>query len=156
MSDRPPETAGVIAPPPVIFAGAVGVGLALQKARPLPVLPVGVRKPLGVGMAATAIALGGSAVAALKGAGTNVNPYQPTSAIVAGGPYRFSRNPIYLGMAMLGAGIGLLANAGWVLALLPAAVAVIEKGVIEREEAYLHRSFPVAYQAYKERVRRWL
>ncbi len=58
-------------------------------------------------------------------------------------------------MTLLGAGVGLLANAGWVLALLPAAVAVVQQGVVEREEAYLARRFPDAYPAYRVRVRRW-
>lgn len=155
MTEHPRDTAGVIAPPPLIFAVAVGIGLLLQKARPLPTLPA-LGKPIGALLAMAGVGLGVSAVRALKVAGTNVDPYEQTSAIVDAGPYRFSRNPIYLGMAMLGGGVGLLANAGWVLALLPAAVAVVQKGVVEREEAYLARRFPDAYPAYAARVRRWL
>jgi len=156
MAHHGPETAGVVAPPPLIFAAAVGGGLLLQRLRPLPLPPPTAGRPLGAALAAAGIGLGLSAVRALKGAGTNVDPYQQTSAIVEAGPYRFTRNPIYLGMALLGAGTGLLANAGWVLALVPAAVGVVQKGVVEREEAYLERRFPDAYPAYKARVRRWL
>jgi protein-S-isoprenylcysteine O-methyltransferase Ste14 len=155
MSDLRPDTAGVIAPPPLVFGAAVGIGLLLQRARPLPILPPAVGKPLGAVLAAAGIGLGLAAVRALQGAGTNVDPYEQTSAIVEGGPYGFSRNPIYVAMGLLGAGVGLLANAGWVLTLLPAAVAVVQKGVVEREEAYLTRLFPDAYPAYKGRVRRW-
>lgn len=155
MSDHRPDIAGVVAPPPLIFGGAVAAGLLLQKARSLPVLPPALGKPLGAALAIGGIGLGLSAVAALKGADTNVDPYEQTSAIVETGPYLFTRNPIYLGMGLLGAGVGLLARAGWVLALLPPAVAVVQKGVIEREEAYLARRFPDAYPAYHARVRRW-
>jgi len=155
MSEHRADTARVIAPPPLIFAAAVAIGLLLQRVRPLPLPSPALGKPLGAALAAGGVGVGLAAVAALKGAGTNVNPYEQTSAIVESGPYTFSRNPIYLGMALLGTGVGILAKAGWVLALLPAAVAVVQKGVVEREEAYLMRRFPDAYPAYQARVRRW-
>ena len=156
MSTARPDTADVVAPPPLIFAAAVGAGLALQRVRPLPLLPSAVGKPLGTMLATSGIGLGLAAVATLKGAGTNVDPYEATTTIVADGPYRVTRNPIYLAMALLSTGIGLIANAGWVLAFLPVAVAAVQKGVIEREEIYLARRFPDAYPAYRGRVRRWL
>ncbi len=156
MSDHSSETAGVIAPPPLIFGATVGLGLLLQRVRPVPTGPAALGRTLGTALAVGGVGLGLSAVAALKGAGTNVDPYEQTSAIVEGGPYRFTRNPIYVAMTMLAAGIGLRANAGSVLALLPLAVGIVQKGVIEREEAYLARRFPEAYPPYKARVRRWL
>lgn len=155
MADQSEDTAGVIAPPPVIFAASVAVGFLLQKARPLPVVPPALGRPLGTILALAGLGLGASAFNAMKQAGTNVDPYEPTTAIVEQGPYRSTRNPIYLGMVLLGSGIGLFANAGWVLAALPVAIGITQKGVIEREETYLAQRFPEAYPAYAERVRRW-
>lgn len=155
MAEPSKDVAGVVAPPPLIFGAAVAAGLALQRVRPVP-LPNPLGKAFGAALGAAGIALGVSAVATLRRAGTNVDPYQETSAIVADGPYAFTRNPIYLGMGLLAAGIGALANAGWVVALVPVAATVVQKGVIEREEAYLARRFPEAYPPYRNRVRRWV
>ena len=79
-------------------------------------------------------------------AGENPSPEQPTIAIVAAGPFRFSRNPLYLSLTVLGAGVALLVNSGWGLLLL----------VIAREERYLEGKFDDEYSAYRERVRRWI
>ncbi len=155
MAGEQHDTAGIVAEPQWIFAASVVAGLLLQWIHPLPVLPSGAGLPIGIALAVVGITLCRSAVAAFRQVGTSIQPGDPASAIVTTGPYRFSRNPIYLGMALLAAGIGLLANAGWVLALLALALVVIQKGVIEREEAYLGRRFPNAYPAYTQHVRRW-
>lgn len=156
MAAEQRDTAGVIAPPPLIFGAAVLLGLVLNRGRPLPALPSAIGRPLGALLALAGCGLGAAAVAALRRGGTTVSPYEQTSVVVDRGPYARSRNPIYLGMALLTAGIGLWTSAGWVLLFLPAALAAVQKGVVEREEAYLTRWFPVAYPAYAARVRRWL
>jgi protein-S-isoprenylcysteine O-methyltransferase Ste14 len=85
-----------------------------------------------------------------------VEPWKPTTAIVTTGPYRFTRNPAYLGMALVYVGIALLAEALWVLVPLPFVLAIIDRAVIAREERYLQRKFGHEYLDYKATVRRWI
>ena len=92
----------------------------------------------------------------MRQAGTNVDPYRPATAIVTGGPYRFTRNPIYVGFTLMYVGIFALANALLPILLLPAVQQLMRRGVIEREERYLERKFGDEYLQYKERVRRWI
>ena len=92
----------------------------------------------------------------MKRAGTNIRPDQPTLAIVSDGPFRFTRNPLYLALTGLYAGIALLVNALWPLLLLAPVLAVLRWGVIAREERYLEAKFGEAYRAYRSRVRRWV
>ncbi len=89
-------------------------------------------------------------------AGTNVNPYKPTSGLVVNGPFRFTRNPIYLAFTLLYGGIAALVNALWAILLLPILLVIMRCGVIEREERYLEQKFGQEYLRYKERVRRWI
>jgi len=89
-------------------------------------------------------------------AGTTPNPTKPTTALVLRGPYRFTRNPMYLGFAALYLGVTLLVNSLWPLLLFPAVVGLVQGRVIAREEAYLEAKFGNEYRAYKMRVRRWL
>ena len=92
----------------------------------------------------------------MRDAGTPANPYKPVSNVVTEGPFRYTRNPAYLSMAMIYTGIAALANALWAMLLLPGALLVIQRGVIEREERYLERKFGEEYLRYKARVRRWI
>ena len=89
-------------------------------------------------------------------ADTSSNPYKPVKHIATEGPFRYTRNPGYLSMAMIYTGIASLANALWAILLLPGALLVIQRGVIEREERYLERKFGEEYLRYKARVRRWI
>jgi protein-S-isoprenylcysteine O-methyltransferase Ste14 len=93
---------------------------------------------------------------AMRHAGTPANPYKPVSHIATEGPFRYTRNPAYLAMTMIYTGIAGLANALWAILLLPVALLVIQRGVIEREEHYLERKFGEEYLRYKARVRRWI
>jgi protein-S-isoprenylcysteine O-methyltransferase Ste14 len=88
--------------------------------------------------------------------GTAVEPWKPTTAIVTTGPYRLTRNPAYLGMALTYVGIALLAGALWALVPLPFVLIVIDRAVIAREERYLERKFGRQYLDYKAGVRRWI
>jgi protein-S-isoprenylcysteine O-methyltransferase Ste14 len=97
-----------------------------------------------------------SFVQAFQRAGTPLDPYKPSATIVTDGPYRLTRNPGYLGMTVTYVGIALLANAPGALAPLPIALAVLDRGVIAREEQYLERKFGPSYLEYKHRVRRWI
>ncbi len=91
-----------------------------------------------------------------KRAGTSVDPLKPSTAILTEGPYRISRNPIYIGLTAAYAGIGIAVDAPWVWVLLLPTLVVMHYGVIAREERYLERKFGKEYLDYKARVRRWL
>jgi protein-S-isoprenylcysteine O-methyltransferase Ste14 len=92
----------------------------------------------------------------IEKAGTPIRTDRPVPRLVTDGPFRFTRNPGYLGLAMLYAGIALLRNSLWAILLLPVVVYVIQREVIGREERYLERTFGEEYLAYKARVRRWV
>jgi protein-S-isoprenylcysteine O-methyltransferase Ste14 len=150
------DTAGVIAPPPLIYLGALAVGFALDGVTGTGSLPWAVAVPIGVASIVAGFALLASFLSAFQRAQTPVDPYTPTETIVTDGPYRLTRNPAYLGMALTYAGIAIASNALWVLVPLPVAMAVIDRGVIAREERYLERKFGTPYVDYKRRVRRWV
>jgi protein-S-isoprenylcysteine O-methyltransferase Ste14 len=155
-SPSPSDTAGVIAPPPLIYLSALGIGFGLDAVIGTGSLPSSVAVPVGAGSIITGAGLMGSFVRAFTRARTPIDPYKPSEAIVTDGPYRLTRNPGYLGMALTYAGIALVSNALWVLVPLPVAIAVIDRGVIAREERYLERKFGTPYVDYKRRVRRWI
>jgi protein-S-isoprenylcysteine O-methyltransferase Ste14 len=150
------DTAGVIAPPPLLYLGGLAFGFALRSARPPTPVPAAVRWPVGGGLLVIGGTLMGSFVRAFARAGTPVSPYSASTALVTSGPYRLSRNPGYLGMTLVYAGIAVSAEALWALAPLPVVLAVIDRGVIAREERYLDRVLGDEYLRYKERTRRWL
>ncbi len=87
---------------------------------------------------------------------TSPKPWLPTTTLVVGGPFRFTRNPLYLGMTLFYIGVAILAQALWAFVLLPFVLMIVQRGVIEREERYLERKFGTDYLRYKQRVRRWL
>jgi protein-S-isoprenylcysteine O-methyltransferase Ste14 len=150
------DTAGVIAPPPLIYLGALGIGFGLDAAIGTGSLSPTTGVPAGGALIVAGTGLLGSFVLAFGRARTPIDPSAPSQAIVTDGPYRLTRHPAYLGMALTYAGIAIVANAPWALVPLPVAIAVIDRGVIAREERYLERKFGAAYLNYKRRVRRWL
>jgi len=154
--DKSPDVPGVIAPPPLIFAAGLAVGFLASRFVSLPKPQKLAARALGVGLIASAAAYGPPAVLQMRGMKTDIDPYRPTTIIVETGPFRLSRNPLYLSMAMLYAAIALFKRATLALILLPAVLAVVQRGVIAREERYLERRFGTAYLTYKARVRRWL
>jgi len=92
----------------------------------------------------------------MESAGTYVNPSRPTTRLVVTGPYRFSRNPMYLARTFLYLGLGLMVNALAILAALVPLLLVMHYGVIKREECYLEAKFGETYRQYRGRVRRWV
>ena len=149
------ETAGVVARPPFIYAAGLAAGIALDAKLPAPDVPRSLR-PLGIPLMAGAGVLTTAFFRALGRAGTSVDPHQPTTALVTDGPYRLSRNPVYLAMAMLYSGIALAANKPWAFATLVPTLAVMQEGVIKREERYLERLFGDEYLRFKVQRRRWI
>jgi protein-S-isoprenylcysteine O-methyltransferase Ste14 len=150
------DVAGIGLPAPAIFAGAFLLGLLVNWiAPPASVSPAA--RTLGWVLVLVGIAgIGVPALIALRRAGTTPNPRRPTTALVVRGPYRFTRHPIYLSMALVYAGAALAANTAWVLILLPVAMIVTERGPMVREEQYMEQKFGDAYRAYKAQVRRWI
>jgi len=149
------DTPSVLVFPPFLFGGALALGLLLHWLHPVPVLPVLPARLVGAVLVIGSGLLARAAKAAMKRAGTNVRPDQPTLAIVVDGPFRFSRNPLYLATIGLYTGVALLVNALWPLALLLPMIALLQWGVILREERYLEERFGAPYREYKARVRRW-
>jgi len=140
----------------LIFAGASVAGLVLDAIYPVAFLPSWATQELGWPLVGAAGLLAASALWAMRRAGTNVSPNAPSTALVVEGPFRVSRNPVYLAGALLLVGVATLNNALWVLLLLPLALIVVQRGVVAREERYLERRFGAEYLAYKARVRRWV
>jgi protein-S-isoprenylcysteine O-methyltransferase Ste14 len=150
------EHAGVVVPPPLIFLTGLAVGFGLEALLPSADVPAAVRWPLGAVLIVAGLLLLRTFIVEFGRAGTAVEPWKPTTAIVTSGVYRFTRNPAYLGMALAYAGIAIAAGALWPLATLIPTLLVIDRAVIGREERYLTRTFGEEYRVYKETVRRWL
>lgn len=154
-SNPPSDIPGVIAPPPLIYLVPLVLGIAYGRQVPLAVLP----RPWAWGLGAICLGLSGLVISALRAfqrARTRPQPWKPTTALVVDGPYRFTRNPMYVGFTLIYLGVTLLVNTLWPLLLLPAVLLVMEFLVIRREERYLERKFGDDYRAYLQAVRRWL
>ncbi len=149
------DNPGVIAPPPLIFAVPLATGLLLHMFFPKKFLPRRTGIVPGAMCIGLAIVFIRSGFQAMRAANTNVNPTLPVTTIVTEGPFRYTRNPLYLGLTLMYAGISLLSNALWAILLLPVALVVMVYGVIKHEESYLERKFGEQYLSYKARVRRW-
>lgn len=152
-------TAGVITRPPVLYLGCLILGLVLDRVLPLLLtLPEAalVRWTAGGGLILVGVAIAAAGIRNFSRAATPVPSNQPVRVLVTTGIHGWSRNPIYVGMFLIYAGIGLAARSAWVLILaLPLAI-TLRYVVVAREEAYLERRFGSAYRDYKARVRRWL
>jgi protein-S-isoprenylcysteine O-methyltransferase Ste14 len=155
--DDTTNTAQVIIRPPLAWGLAVMAGLALNWLLPVPFLPVDLPAGwLGAIVFVLSLALVAWAIVTITRAGSNVPTNLPTTAIVESGPYRFTRNPIYLGMFLGLIGLAIAFDNLWLLMMLVPFALVIHYGVVAREEAYLERKFGDAYRGYRSRVRRWL
>lgn len=155
--ESPParHIAGVIAPPPLIYLGPLIAGLLLDRWVPIGGVPSGLARVLG-SLCLVAFSIAVFAVVAFRRAGTRPEPWKPTTALVTSGPYRFTRNPMYLGFTLLYLALALWFGGYWSLLLLPPILLAMIHGVIRREEAYLSRLFGTEYDYYRQRVRRWL
>jgi protein-S-isoprenylcysteine O-methyltransferase Ste14 len=156
MRNAPPDTAQVIVLPPLGYGAAFIMGLLLHLVFPLHVLPTTLARGIGVVCVLVSLPLALATLRALSRAHTPVDPMKPTTALVTEGPFRYSRNPIYLALTLLYLGVAFLVNALWILLLVVPALVVLRYGVIAREEAYLTRKFGDAYRQYTAQVRRWL
>jgi protein-S-isoprenylcysteine O-methyltransferase Ste14 len=142
--------------PPVVYLGAIALGLVIHVLWPARLVPPSISTAIGAIFTLVSVALFVSAVRTFRAAGTPVPATRPTTTIVGTGPYRFSRNPIYLAFSLLQLGLAFWVNSLGVLITLVPAVALMSLVVIPREERYLEARFPSEYLAYKASVRRWL
>lgn len=150
----PNDTPGVIAPPPLIVLASVLTGWGLGAVMPL-AMPASLAWP-GWALLAAGVGLALWAERRFAAVGTPAPPWKPASALALDGPYRFTRNPMYLGMLLAQAGLGLGLGQGWIVGLTAATFAVLHHGVVLREERYLRQKFGAAYEALLAHTRRWL
>lgn len=156
MNEQIANKPGVIAFPPALYGVTLGIGVGLSFFFPVSFLSLSISLPLAVLVLIAAGWFSTSAFRTMTRAQTAIDPEQPATAIVSDGAFRFSRNPLYLSLTLLYIGISLILNAVWAFALLLPLLAVVQLGVIQREEIYLERKFGDEYLRYKTQVRRWL
>jgi protein-S-isoprenylcysteine O-methyltransferase Ste14 len=150
------DNPGVIAFPPALFAGTLLAGLVLDRFVRAELGPRWLTRLAAATLVAKGVGLAAWGGATMKRSGTNIDVEMPALVLVESGPFAYTRNPLYLSMALAYAGIATWRRAPVALALLPALLIVVQRGVIEREERYLTKKFGERYLAYKSRVRRWL
>ena len=149
------DSPGVHFPPPLFYAGAVIAGWLLDRLRPLPI--AGARRTvLGWVFVAGWGLLAASAIGLFRRKQTSMIPFRPAGTLVTSGPYAFTRNPMYVSLAILTIAFALFLNTWWTVLLLAPTLLIIQQFVIVPEERYLKRRFDAEYEAYTRRVRRWL
>lgn len=146
----------VITFPPLLSGGTLAVGLILHWLFPRHPFPPGPAHLAGGLLTGAGVLLIAWGAITMRRAGTNINPAEPSLVLVTDGPFRWSRNPLYLANIILYIGITLLFNALWPFVLLIPLFGLFEWGVIRREERYLLAKFGEPYRAYCARARRWL
>ena len=152
----PDDNPGVIAPPPLIYLAGLIVGNAIEYVWPAPFLPQAVQYSVGGSLIVAGLALAATAMRLFSRAGTNLRPDRPSTALVFEGPYRFSRNPMYISLTMTHLGIAIAADSVWMIAMVIPVLITMNLAVIAREERYLEGKFGDDYRRFKQSVRRWL
>ena len=153
-TDRP----NIIAPPPILFAICVIAAAIVDHYRPLPIMngQRDVRFATASLLSALAVTIAATARREMIAHKEHPNPYKPTNTIVESGPYRFSRNPIYIAFFIVAIAVGFFANSWWIVASIIPIFFLLHFGVILREEQYLSSKFGETYEGYRRRVRRWI
>ena len=142
--------------PPVLLVIHILVAYLLGKFIVLPIAVPPILQNVGLGLAGIGFLLGLLAFYEFRKARTTLDPHGSVKNIVSGGVYRFTRNPIYLGMVCMLIGFPLTFGNVFGIILVPIFMFLTNKLVIEHEEAYLEKKFGEGYTGYKSRVRRWL
>lgn len=151
-----PHGPGVRIQPPLIHAASILGGIGIDRIQPL-AMPLGLHGPLYTGIILALVMLvAGLCLYEFHKAGTDVRPDRPDSALITGGPYRYSRNPLYICLAVVQAAAATWLDNAWVLVMAPVSMAVVSRYAVRREERYLERVFGDSYRDYKRRVRRWI
>jgi protein-S-isoprenylcysteine O-methyltransferase Ste14 len=157
FSDTSADNPGVIAFPPVIWLMSVVISALVHFfVIRLPIMNYGVCLVCGIMLVILALTLALSAVVTMKKVGTNVNPAKPALAIARGGPYRFTRNPMYLAICLLQVALGFFLNDWFSLLFVVPLALIMHYGVVLREERYLTEKFGEPYLDLKRAVRRWI
>jgi protein-S-isoprenylcysteine O-methyltransferase Ste14 len=150
------DSPGVTFPPPFIYIGFLVLGIVADRFWPAG-FGAGAWQPwVGGALIVAGVGLMAAGMATFRRAGTNVPPNRPAVILVTHGPWRFSRNPLYLSLALVQLGIGVAADNLWIAVLLAPVLLIIRYAVIAREERYLDAKFGDAYRRYRTSVRRWL
>ncbi len=152
----PPDSAGVRIQPILIYALFMVAGVALDRLLPLPFPPARLRVMPGWILLAAGIVFIAWTLLEFLAARVSPETTRPARALIVGGPFRVSRNPIYLGGLLLCLGGGLLAGSAWMVVMTVPLAILTDRAVVRREEAYLGRRFGAEYRAYAARVRRWI
>lgn len=159
-TDLQTDNAGLAIPPPAMLGIALVAAVVLEFLIPMHWLPepglTSVFSWLGVVVTAAAVALGGWALRLFRAERTHPEPWKPTKTIVTSGPFRFTRNPMYLGMTGVLLGLSVMFALEWGIVLTPILLLAFDRMVVVREEAYLTRKFGATYQDLLARTRRWL
>jgi protein-S-isoprenylcysteine O-methyltransferase Ste14 len=150
------DNPGIRVPPPLIYLVPLVAGLVLDRRLHLPFLPRGVARGLGWSLLGGGVTLNAWFLKTIRKADVPIRTDKPVPRLTTEGPFRYSRNPSYLALALIYAGIASLRNSLWAMLLLPPVVMVMQREVIGREERYLERAFGEEYLAYKAQVRNWV
>ena len=157
--DRPaPETdtPGIVVIPPLVYGAFLAAGVLVDYLFPLAVLPNALQYAVGLPMMVVSFLIALPAMMSFRKVGTQFDVRKPATALVTGGLFRYSRNPGYVALTLLYAGIAVAADSLWVFILLIPVLAIMHYAVILREERYLERKFGEDYVRYKRDVRRWI
>ena len=149
------DTAGVAVPPPLLFAGGLGLGLAASRVQPDAARATAFARGLGAASVAAGIAIGAAAITELKRVGTNLDPFKPSTALATTGVFQLSRNPAYVGATSMYVGIAMYFRSLPAFVLLPVVLALLDRLVVRHEENYLERRFGNEYRVYRDTVPRW-
>jgi protein-S-isoprenylcysteine O-methyltransferase Ste14 len=156
MSDVNSDAPSVKIIPPLVYLAGLVIGFLANIWMPIKVVPSLVAWTSGGILIFCGAVLAGSAVFKFKDVGTTVRPDRAASTLVIVGPYKITRNPMYLGLASVYFGVAVAGQSVWALILLPVVLTIIQRRAIEPEEAFLERRFGADYVGYKEKVRRWI
>jgi protein-S-isoprenylcysteine O-methyltransferase Ste14 len=153
----PDDHADVRVLPPLLFVGSILAGALLRWLLPFGFSAGGgARVALGVATIAAGLAAGAWTIVWMRRTHQDPDPRKPTPELILAGPFRWSRNPIYVGMALIQAGVGIALGNLWILLLLAPTLVILQRAVVAKEEAYLTGKFGDAYRGYCASVRRWL
>ncbi len=150
------DNPGVLVFPPLLYGAALLVVIALRWFWPLRIPAHDAVFWLGTALLAAGIGVAVWGKKTMDRAGTNVNPRRPTTAIVTGGPFRYTRNPLYLAITMILLGISFVIDTWWGIIVIVPVLLIMHFGVVRREERYLEQKFGENYLQYKRAVRRYL
>jgi protein-S-isoprenylcysteine O-methyltransferase Ste14 len=150
------KTPRILAQPSVIYLGTIVIGFFLDRIFHTGFLPLSLRLTAGIPITLISIGLSALTFRTFIKHGASVDHKKPTEVLITTGPFRISRNPLYLSGVILVFGMGLMLNSLWILGMLIPSTLLVQYGAIQPEEAYLLAKFDKKYVKYRSTVRRWL